>query len=136
MKSLRLMALVGLIFAAIESTAAQLKITNQGTNRVWVKPFWGAGDPYLFELKPGQSRNLDSGFASISLVRWVQEVPITAGQAMPNVLNVKIFDGGRAITLNPAELGVTLDILNDGSYKVQKMLQPATTATAQTINGF
>jgi hypothetical protein len=130
------MALVGLMFAVIESTAAQLKITNQGTNRIWVKPFWGAGDPYFFELKPGQSKSLDSGFASISLVRWVQEVPITAGQAMPNVLNVKVFDGGSAITLNPAELGVTLDILNDGSYKVQKMLQPAQTNTAKTMNGF
>jgi hypothetical protein len=135
MNSLRFMALLSLVLVAVDASAAKFKITNAGSNRIWVKPFWGAGDPYLFELKPGQSKDLDSGVSSVSLMRWVQEFPVALGQTQGQ-LNVKSFDAGNGIKMNPVELGVTIDILNDGSYKVQKILQPAQTATAQTINGF
>lgn len=135
MNSLRLMALLSLVLVVTNAFTAQFTVKNSGSYRIWVKPFWGSGDSYLTELKPGESRKFDSGPYSVSLMRWVQEFPTALGQT-PGQLNVKSFDAGSAITMNPFELGVTIDILNDGSFKVQKMLQPAQTSTATTLNGF
>lgn len=135
MKSLRLMALLSLVLVAVDACAAQLKVNNNGSHRIWVKVFWGPNELYLKGLNPGESYQFDSGLYSISLVRWIQEFPAAIGQT-PGQLNVKSFDAAGQISLNPVELGVTLDILNDGSFKVQKILQPAKTGTATTLNGF
>jgi hypothetical protein len=135
MNSLRLMALLSLVLVATDAFTAQLKVINSGSRRVWVKTFWGPNELYLKPLNPGESYMFDSGLYSISLVRWIEEFPAAIGQT-PGQMNVKSFDAAGQIYLNPVELGVTLDILNDGSFKVQKMLQQAKTGTATTLNGF
>ncbi len=134
MKSLRLMALLSLVLVAVDACAAQLKVTNNGSYRIWVKPYWGPNEARHKFLAPGQSHMFDSGLYSISAVHWIQEFPTAIGQAAGQ-MNVKSFETSQ-VNLNPVELGVTLDILNDGSFKLQKILQPAKTDTATTLNGF
>jgi hypothetical protein len=138
MKSLRLIALVGLSLVAIDAIAAQFKVTNSSSGTIWFKPFLGATgcEQYYQELKQGESRNYDTGFAKVNEVRWIQKYPQASACQLPGVLSVKSFKQASTLSMNALELGVKIDILNDGSFKIQRILQPDKTETAETMNGF
>jgi hypothetical protein len=125
MKSLRLMALVGLGLGAAHVDAATVKVINGSSNIIFVKPEWKAGadcaacnGPCYGMLNPGQSKDYGSDFYNIDYFRWVQKYPKTVVLPDPNQIIVKIFAANLRIPL--ATVGAEVTILNDGSYTFKR----------------
>lgn len=113
MKFLSMITVCTVLFLSGEMAAAQLKITNKSTSRIFVMPKWDTRQGGYVALESGQSEDFDSGFYSIYEIRWAQLMPDMFMQA-PGSTNMKLFKV--SIDIKAATLKNQLDILNDGSY--------------------
>jgi hypothetical protein len=141
MKSLRLIALVGLSLVAVSVTAATVKVVNGSSNAIFVKPEWKAeancaacSGPCYARLMPGASKDYNSEFYNVTSVRWMQEYPKTSILPDPTSMVVKIFATNVDIPL--AVLGAEFTILNDGSYTFKRNFADLNkqSGTAQVAN--
>lgn len=141
MKSLRLIALVGLSLVVVAANAATVKVVNGGSNAIFVKPEWKADAncaachaPCYSKLAPGASKDYNSEFYNITSFRWMQEYPKTSILPDPQSMVVKIFAAGLNVPF--ATLGAEVTILNEGSYTFKRNFADLNkqSGTAQVAN--